>query len=864
MKKRIISMLLAAGLVAGMLPVIALTASANATGYYHAEGRDIIDPEGNVALLKGISFGNKNYSNPSSVDGTGVRNDHDAASYQELAAMGLDHVRFEFNYGLFEDDDNVGVYKQAGFDWIDENIAAAKAAGIKLILQMKSPQGGYQNATKNMYGPDSGGKALWIDLDENGNVLPTENYKQNQDRLVNLWKAIAEYYKDEPAIIGYGLLNEPAVPQKDTSEQTVGQWKDLAQRIASAIRTVDNNHILFVENMCSYFLPGNYDATDWNQVSLSDSQFTINDTNTVYEFHFYEPLKYTHQGADWLTSTYGDCYYDGISVAELEINDWNSKGMQYAAPVSSDGGWTYFESETFTLTDTYNVAQPQINMSAMPANSSIWIDDLTITRTNVADGTTVSVLYSDFTDSVGGFFKVWNGNDDYNAIEIDSSVGYAAPGAMKLTNNLSTEAHQWANAQSWDNIILEEGYTYKISCWVKGGTDWEPCAYFLQADAAWLMNKEYLSYLLDQYCAFGVENEVPMHVGEWGFHYECYDKGAEEYVKDLTALFEEKGLSSNYHSYHDSTFGLYLSEEWAERPERNGTLYELLTTYYCTPAEVLEGEVDSWNVTLEDDLYVSFLLDIRQSVEDTASVCICIGHKAYTYRIQDLQKTDDGLYIAGVHIAAAQMTDGISVTVVNEGSRFQSQPYTVRQYADTLLADDGYSQYHALVREMLNYGAAAQDYFDYGEENPANEGISNAGTAEIPDTANEALSVSGGADGVRFCAASLMFRNKIAVRYYFECDGNINAYTFTANGETCVPQLKDGLYCVEVADILPQNLDQQIELTVTDTDGNMLIIRYGPMNYIVRMNENGSEALKVLVKALYNYHLAAKELCTAT
>ena len=276
--------------------------------------------------------------------------------------------------------------------------------------------------------------------------------------------------------------------------------------------------------------------------------------------------------------------------------------------------------------------------------------------------------------------------------------------------------------------------------------------------------------------------------------------------------------------------------------------------------DMLVGEVSGWNVTICDDLQVNFHLNISQSIENTARVRIVVGEEGYTFRVSGLEKTKDGLYIASVHIAAAQMTDFIFVTVINGSDLAETASYTVRGYADTILADEDYSQYHQLVREMLNYGAAAQVYFDYEKDNLANEGITNTGAAEIPDSVDSALSVTGNAEGVTFYGASLIFRNKIAVRYYFQFIGNINDCSFTVNDATYAPQLKDGLYYVEIADILPQDLDQQVTLTVTDENGSTLTVAYSPMNYIVRMSEKGSAALQNLVKALYNYHLAAKAL----
>jgi hypothetical protein len=102
----------------------------------------------------------------------------------------------------------------------------------------------------------------------------------------------------------------------------------------------------------------------------------------------------------------------------------------------------------------------------------------------------------------------------------------------------------------------------------------------------------------------------------------------------------------------------------------------------------------------------------------------------------------------------------------------------------------------------------------------------------------------------------MLFRDKIAVRYYFQVTGDIADYTFDVNA-AYTTGWKDDLYYIEVVDINPQDLDNPITVTVN----NELTVSYSPMNYIVRMSKKGSENLQALVKAIYNYHLAAEVLC---
>ena len=204
------------------------------------------------------------------------------------------------------------------------------------------------------------------------------------------------------------------------------------------------------------------------------------------------------------------------------------------------------------------------------------------------------------------------------------------------------------------------------------------------------------------------------------------------------------------------------------------------------------------------------------------------------------------------------MNDEINVQIVNGEDASAVKTYTVLQYAQYVLADESLSNYHQLVKEMLNYGGFAQIYFEYNDENPVNTDLEGVGAEEVPADAAAEMEVSGKVDGISFYGASLLFRNKIAVRYYFTVSGDISSYTFTVNGTEYQPELKEeGLYYIEVADINPQDLDDAITVAVNET----LTVSYSPMNYIVRMSTKGSENLQALMKAIYNYHLAAEVIC---
>lgn len=72
------------------------------------------------------------------------------------------------------------------------------------------------------------------------------------------------------------------------------------------------------------------------------------------------------------------------------------------------------------------------------------------------------------------------------------------------------------------------------------------------------------------------------------------------------------------------------------------------------------------------------------------------------------------------------MTADIQAQMVAGDVRGEMYTYNVKQYADYILAHtDAYSgSAVALVKSMLNYGAAAQQLFSYRTDTPANADLS--------------------------------------------------------------------------------------------------------------------------------------------
>jgi len=94
------------------------------------------------------------------------------------------------------------------------------------------------------------------------------DFKDFQDRIINLWVDIAEHYKHNTWVAGYNPMNEPADPSH------VGLQVFYA-RVEKAIREVDPDHILYL---------------DGNTYAMDFSAFETVLPNTVYAIHDYSNM----------------------------------------------------------------------------------------------------------------------------------------------------------------------------------------------------------------------------------------------------------------------------------------------------------------------------------------------------------------------------------------------------------------------------------------------------------------------------------------------------------------------------------------------------------------------------------------------
>ena len=257
---------------------------------------------------------------------------------------------------------------------------------------------------------------------------------------------------------------------------------------------------------------------------------------------------------------------------------------------------------------------------------------------------------------------------------------------------------------------------------------------------------------------------------------------------------------------------------------------------------------------LGDDLTFRLQGNVNYHFAPNAVATLAYGDRVDTYRLEDLIPVGNNQYAVIADLAAAQMTEDITLTIrVGEVVVLQ-ETYSIRNYLTALLTGNFSDQTKQLSQELLNYGAWAQKYFKIRQNDLANSGYEIEPQYAIAEEMPE-VEISGSVTGVKFYGTSVRFISKTAVRYYFT--GDVSNCIFSVDGVKYTPVSKDGMYYIEVPGVNPQAMETPMQVEVTD-GADTLSVRYVPLDYFVRSYQKTTdETNRGLLQAAYSYFKTA-------
>ena len=347
---------LAATLIAG-------SPAAAAPDFIHADGRRLVDGRGGDFAVKGINLGNWLVPEGYMFEFTHARSATEIAGVIEtlvgpeaasqfwtqfrdiyiaeddirfIKAAGFNTVRVPLHWQLFVkpgDDGGVGAqagdndrFEGPGWPLLDRLVQWCRQAGLRVIIDLHAAPGGQTGVNH-----------------DDGSGFPLTFYVPRYRRLtIALWQQLAAHYRDEPAVLGYDLLNEPISPYSDENYLNP-RLEPLYRDIVAAIRRVDPNHLVFLA------------GAQWStNFAVFGPPF---DGNAIYTYHKFwaKPTRAALQ--DYLD--FGNRWNVPLLIGETGeyTDDWNQKFRRLNE--QSGIGWCFWPYKSLdTKTAVVSIQKP--------------------------------------------------------------------------------------------------------------------------------------------------------------------------------------------------------------------------------------------------------------------------------------------------------------------------------------------------------------------------------------------------------------------------------------------------------------------------------------------------------------------------
>ena len=221
-----------------------------------------------------------------------------------------------------------------------------------------------------------------------------------------------------------------------------------------------------------------------------------------------------------------------------------------------------------------------------------------------------------------------------------------------------------------------------------------------------------------------------------------------------------------------------------------------------------------------------------------------------------------------VPLAPSQMNYTVTVHAEDaEGRRGAEKSYSVCQYANAVLANDAYADYHNSMRTLLNWGAMAEIYFSDTESSSINEDYYSRGTNPVNDVVEFCEAEGAVNDGELIDVAGwqlILAPGDTTMRFYFDYagGGRLSAYVQKENAEQVATGItrdeETGLYCVNIHNLGVAVYDKNYTVTVSDGTDTASITK-NAIEYLntIAFSSDFTSKQNDLAKSMYQFYTHA-------
>lgn len=218
------------------------------------------------------------------------------------------------------------------------------------------------------------------------------------------------------------------------------------------------------------------------------------------------------------------------------------------------------------------------------------------------------------------------------------------------------------------------------------------------------------------------------------------------------------------------------------------------------------------------------------------------------YPVVQLSKSQDGLYIVPYAISAKDMNENITVKVLDANGSLVpfanklsvNGIYTssLNSILDVAIADSSRPTLSSYCKNLKTYGEYASAYFKGTSATTYVSNVSAASLASYQSKINGSLP-----DGVTYVGSSLILKDGVTVRHYFE--GDLSNVNVTVDGVRYTPVAIGNLYHVDITGIPLSGLKKNVTTKV-----GSWTITHSPYSYFYSALGSGDSKLVALVKAM--------------